>query len=722
MYKKISVYDYEKNLWSSREFITREDYIAFLESIFKEPGKYEFDESSLKFYEQATIFEKEGIYCSSPFRSLDFIAYWDSEKDKCINGVIFTNKKKTWYLPGYYYMWLNFLRIYNKEIKKYGFAKLRDAQYHMALYEELAEANQKHSAILKKRQIASSYFHAARLIHGFWFFEGFVGKIAASLKDYINEKGTWRFLEEYRNFLNEHTAWYRPCNPDKTLNWEQKIEVTQGGRKKDVGLKSVILGYALDKDPTNGVGGPCSFFFHEEAGVASKMTDTLEYLLPALKSGIGYTGHFVAAGSVGDLEQCEPLKSLLLRPDSMDVFAVKTDLLNEDNEVGMCGLFIPEQWSMMPSIDEYGNSLVENAVDMIIEERKIWKKSLTPEQYQLRVSQKPLNIEEAFAHRKISVFPMHLVNAQMNRIKDKEYFLEYIDLSRNEKDEIEAKASRKLPITEFPIRSTEIDKTGVLVVHERPDRDAAWGTYLASIDPVSEGKTTTSDSLCAIYVYKTQVEKIVHKDDGTIESSIEGDKIVAWWCGRYDDLNDTHQMLENIIEWYKAWTIVENNVHVFIQYMMHKRKQKYLVPKSQMLFLKELAANTNSYQEYGWRNVGTIFKTNLLSYGVQSLTEELDRITKPDGEVVKTIYGVERIPDIMILEEMKAYREGLNVDRLVAYCALVAFVTIQKTNRGYVKKVEHQTKKLETPNKNTKLKMSPFKTIGKNRNPFKNIR
>ena len=36
-------------------------------------------------------------------------------------------------------MWLNFLPIFDKEEKKYGFAKVRDAQYHMALYELLAE-------------------------------------------------------------------------------------------------------------------------------------------------------------------------------------------------------------------------------------------------------------------------------------------------------------------------------------------------------------------------------------------------------------------------------------------------------------------------------------------------------------------------------------------------------------------------------------------------------
>jgi hypothetical protein len=557
--------------------------------------------------------------------------------------------------------------------------------------------------------------------------------MAGSLKDYINEKGTWRFLEEYRNFLNTHTAWYRPCNPDKVLNWEQKIEVNQGGKKRDVGLKSVIFGLALEKDPTNGVGGPCTFFFHEEAGIAPKMNETLEYLLPAMKSGMIYTGMFVVAGSVGDLEQCEPLRELIMNPDSKDVLAVETNLVNAEGQIGECGLFIPEQWSMQPCIDEFGNSQVEKALEMILAEREVWKKTLKPEDYQLRISQKPINIEEAFAYRKVSKFPLHLVTKQLRRIEDKEYFTEYVELDRDDKGGIVTRESRKLPIMEFPISPKTENKEGVVVLYERPVKDPQFGMYYASVDPVSEGKTTTSDSLCSIFVYKTMQEITKHKMDGTIEQHIERDKLVASWCGRFDDLNKTHQRLEMLIEYYNAWTIVENNISLFIQYMISRRKQRYLVPKSQILFLKELQSNNNVFQEYGWRNVGTIFKTNLISYAIQFLEEHLDVETKPNGEIVKTTYGIERIPDIMLLKEMAAYRDGLNVDRLVAFCALVAFAKVQESNRGYSKRVEREDSNLDNSKKIGKLTMSPFKNMGRTnsssitglkatRNPFKNYK
>ena len=732
----IPTYYSDIKTWAETSFATREDFVNFLKPLFKEPGKYGFDENTSIFNAESARFKKDKVYCFAPYRSKDFVDYWEDQKQKSRRGIIVYSGEKTWYVGREYYFWLNFLPIYDKEQGIFDFAKIRDAQYHMQLYETIARYSFKHAAILKKRQIASSYFHAGAIINHIYFEEGFVAKMAGSLKDYINEKGTWRFLEEYRNFLNTHTAWYRPFTPDKVLNWEQKIEVTEGGRKKDKGLKSALMGLTLDKDPTNGVGGPCGYFFHEEAGIAPKMNMTLEYLLPALKSGMGYTGFFVAAGSVGDLDQCEPLKQLIMNPASKDVYAVPTNLVNDQGETAMCGLFIPEQWSMNPCIDKYGNSLVEEALEMIINERLQWKEDLTPDDYQLRVSQKPINIAEAFATRNAAKFPPHLVNAQLKRIEDKTYHIRHVDLWKNEKGKIEYKDSRKIPISHFPISPQTKDKEGVVVMVEEPLPDVKFGTYLASIDPVGEGKTTTSDSLCSIYIYRQSIEVTKVKLDGTVSSEVLPGKIVAYWCGRFDDINKTHERLEHMIELYNAWALIENNISLFIQHMIGKRKQKYLVPKSQVLFLKDAESNKNVFQEYGWKNTGRLFKDHMLSYGIEFIKEETNIKTDTEGEILHITYGVERIPDKMLLQEMQAYREGLNVDRLVAYCALVAFVKVMESNYGFQKRTEKEVDKknpnLEKSDKNTKLKLTPFRNIGQQnkpagvykvaRSPFRNIK
>ena len=728
----IEVPTYKDGQWSVTEFSTREEFRDFLLPLFKEPGKYEFDEVSKVFNAEGRKFQTQGYYCQAPFKSKDFFAYWDDQKNKCRTGIIIHSGEHVWYLTRDYYMWLNFLPIYDKEEKRFDFAKVRDAQYHMALYEVLGELHFKHAIILKKRQIASSYFHMAKLLNQYWFEEGAVLKIGASLKDYINEKGSWKFLDEYRNFLNEHTAWYRPAEPDKVGAWRQQIKVRMNNRDTYRGLKSSINSYSFEKDPTNGVGGPVTYFFHEEAGIAPKMNDTYGFIKPALKSGHIITGQFIAAGSVGDLDQCEPMKEYIINPEENGFYGVESNLIDKDGTVGLTGLFIPEQWSMPPYIDNYGNSKVEEALIALEEEFDKAKRNMDPAAYQLTISQHPRTIEEAFATRKVSVFPPHLVSKQLQRIQDKQYGVEYLELYRNAEGKVIDKQSRKIPIMEFPISKKTEDKEGVICIYERPCKDPTFGMYYASVDPVGEGKTTTSDSLCAIYVYKNPVEVIQDNGNGDVKNTIERDGIVASWCGRFDDINKTHERLELLIEWYNAWTVVENNVALFIQYMISRKKQRHLVPKDMILFLKDIGANRNVFQQYGWKNVGTLFKGNLLSYGIEYLKEELDTESLPDGTIVKTIYGVERIPDPMLLKEMQAYRDGLNVDRLVAFCALIAFAKVQQSNRGLAKRIETTNENLVNSQKMTKLNWGPFRHMGQSklkssvyaqpRSPFKNIR
>ena len=713
IYQDIPCWD--NGTWTTVSFDSREEFSNSIAKIFSEPGKYNFDDTSFLFNQEAVKFREQNVYCTFPFRSKDFINYWDNQKEKCRKGVFYIKDTKKWFITRDYYMWLNFLPIFDKEQQKFDFAKIRDAQYHMALYELLAELNYKHVAILKKRQIASSYFHISKLLNQLWFESGVTLKIGASLKDYINEKGSWKFLSEYAAFLNEHTAWYRPMSPDKILMWQQKIEVRKGDRKAEVGLKGTMQGMSFEKDPTNGVGGPVKYFFHEEAGIAPKMDQTYEYMRPAMRSGLTTTGMFIAAGSVGDLSQCNPLKDMMLNPTSKDIYAIETDLIDSKGTVGLSGLFIPEQWSMPPHIDIYGNSLVEESLKALDEQFAKWKNELSPEDYQLRISQHPRNIEEAFAHRSVSIFPPHLVAAQQRRIEEKEYSYEFLDISTDENGKPTVKHSNKQPIKEFPITKKTEDKTGVLVVWERPIKDPTFGQYYASIDPVSEGKTTTSESLCSIYVMKAPVE--VTKVTGTeTETYIEPDKIVAAWCGRFDDLNKTHQRLELIIEWYNAWTVIENNISLFIQYMISRKKQRFLVPKSQIMFLKDLGANANVFQEYGWKNTGTLFKQHLLNYAIEYTKEELDVETKTDGTIVRTKYGIERIPDPMLLTEMREYAAGVNVDRLVSFAALVAFMRIQQSNRGYAKRVimDDAAKNLQKSENLFKLDRSPFRHMGNN--------
>jgi hypothetical protein len=720
-------------VWDYTEFLSRDSFRVFVKSCFKEPGTCGFNEVSKRFNEQAKVFSKKGLYCEAPEGSRDYITYWDTEKEKSRKGVIFSDGSNSWYLPRDLYFWWNFLKIADKEKKTEAFPEVWDVHYYMALYNILAQLYDKHSGILKKRQIGSSLYHMAKLINLLWFEKSQILKMGASAKDYINnDKGSWLILDYYRDFLNKHTGWYRPMSPDKSasMSWQQRLEVKENGRISYEGNSSKVTGTSFEKNATAGVGGPCRLFFHEEAGIAPKMGETFEFMRPALSMGGILTGQFIAAGSVGNLDHCEPLKNMIKKPHSHSIYAVQSTLINENGDEAETGLFIPEQWGRPPHIDQYGNSLVQKALEAIKRERHVWEygdketkeEPLDKEKLQLRISQHPINIDEAFAIRKTSLFPNRYVKPQIQRIEDSEYKLEYVDLERNEKGEVITIPSKRLPLTTDASMTTP-DKRACVVIHEHPiPGKIPLKTYLGSIDPVAGDKSITSESMACIYIYKMPTLRMHTTADGKKESSTEGGKIVAWWTGRYDDINETNEQLSMLVEYYQSYTTCEYNVGSWVNYMIGKRRSRYVAVKEDMIFDKEAGVTQNSMNNYGWYNTPQTWK-KMLEEGINYISQALLTTYKDDGTVERVKYAVETIPDIWLLKEMQQYQvgDGRNYDRIITYCALVAFVGLRLSNMpGMYTEVINSTSNGSTDSK--KLgSMDSVRIFKENTQTFRNL-
>ena len=106
---------YENGKWTTTSFESREDFSNFILELFKEPGQYQFNELTYHiFISESNKFRTDGIYCTAPFRSKDYIAYWDDQKAKCRKGIIVKDGDIAWFVTREYYMWLNFLPIFNK--------------------------------------------------------------------------------------------------------------------------------------------------------------------------------------------------------------------------------------------------------------------------------------------------------------------------------------------------------------------------------------------------------------------------------------------------------------------------------------------------------------------------------------------------------------------------------------------------------------------------------
>ena len=685
-FENIPLYNEDTDEWSEFSFDTQKDFKDFLISIFKEPGLYEFDESTDKWNSEANKFDKDGLYCRSPYNSIDYRKYWDDQKKKCRTGIIWKNGPKSWYIDGAYYMLLNFLPIMNKEMGNIeSFPSIRDVQYHIALYEKIAETDHKHSIVTKKRQCLSSYWHTAKMICVFFFEKKAILRNLASDEAYLTgDKGIWNYYNGYRDFLNEHTAWYRPNSPNKDLSWIQRIEVNNAGLKSFRGLKSIMTGVTLKKSPTAGVGGPSYYSYHEEAGVAPKMDKTYIFTKPALSSMLGQTtGMFIAAGSVGELKDCKPLKKYMYAPEENGFLGTTNNFCNKDKVPKITGLYIPEQWGMPGFVDEHGNSLVDEALAYIDEVYTKMEKEMTPEDFQLELSQRPRYLDEAFANREVSKFPIRQLEKRQSALKDQ-------DRKPKKAELYEEEGVVKIRFIEredapYPVDPKSKDKRGCVLIHKMPEQNPKMFTYYAGVDNVEVGTSETSPSLYSIYVVEGSTEVVYWDESNTERIKIEGDKIVASWTGRYDDIDDTNEQGELLIRLYNAFTLCERNKPNFITHMIKKGYRHLLASSNDVPLFKEAQdiIDPSSKLDIGIYMDNTNKKQGIADdYLIKWLKQPMEVFQRrdKDGNLTEEVTYVQNminfLDDYWLMEELRNEKD--NTDRRDALRLAIMLKTMQQ--------------------------------------------
>lgn len=78
----IDVPTWDNGVWTSTKFSTRDEFKSFVLKLFKEPGKYDFDETAELFNEQAKKFNKTKLYTEAPVNSQDYIKYWGALRNE----------------------------------------------------------------------------------------------------------------------------------------------------------------------------------------------------------------------------------------------------------------------------------------------------------------------------------------------------------------------------------------------------------------------------------------------------------------------------------------------------------------------------------------------------------------------------------------------------------------------------------------------------------------
>lgn len=712
--KNIPTYDANKKEWSTTSFNTQKEFGDYLLNIcFKEPGEYGFDASTKAWNELATRFESEKLYTPYAEGSNEYWKFWDNEELKSRLGVFWKSDGKVWYLTRDYYFLLNFCPIINKERgNEESFASIRDVQYHMMLYEKIAEAYHLHAPILKKRQMLFSYCHTAKLLNFCWFENKKTMKMLASDEAYIDDvNGSWKILNAYKNHLNQHTGWVRIFSPESYPSIQQKEKIKVGGKWVTEGNESTIVAKTLKRDVTTAVGGPGYWIWHEEGGIAPKADSTLQYLDPALSNGSVKSGSFCIGGSVGDLDDCKPLRGFILSPTKYEMLEVPTKWFDETGVVKMCGLFIPTQYGYPEAVDEFGNSQVEKALELMKVEEEKWK-LLPPDQYILRKSQNPKTIKEAFAWRKQAYFNVQRIERRQEELKlqlkigtvKQQQGLLYEDKDgeiKLKKLEEFPEFSRPTPI-EYPVDKNQIDKRGCVTIWEMPDYTTP-NLYFAGVDPIGLQDNHTSESVFSMHIYKRGYTEI---DQTTGDKRTVRGRIVATYRGRYKSVEDTNEQGLLLLRLFKAKAACERNKDNFINYCRRKGYSTLIAKKHELPFDKDIDMAGTKNDEYGiYKGADGALERTLRKNAYDYLEIEIDTIHKKDknseelGEIVKTIRGYQLVNDYWMLEEYKLYNDEDNFDSFISSFLAISYGTAAELT--YEKKVytASEVEKPKTPPK-----------------------
>ena len=671
---KIRRFNTKKKIWDIL-LLNQKEYLELLESKYQLPGDYNFDSRISNFLTAKEQFLKAAYYCTETPDTPEFEEWWNEEAMKCVHGVMVDE----FFITGLHYFYVNFLKINDKVRKKSYFPDYWDSDVWYFYCRDIAQLKGLDLAIIKKRQWGSSFKLAAGAIHNVWFFREKITKVFSADKKHL--LGFWNFMEDYRDFLNEHTNWYREFNPNKKLDWKQQQSITlntAGGNKEvNQGRKGVIQGVATDRDPFAIVAGKVDEYIAEESGKNRTLDQSVNAAQEAMKFGNIKTGFLTMSGAVGELIHAAPAKKYIFNPDENKCLSFPNIWSNRPEE--RVGMFVPSYYSYGNCIDQFGNSLVEQAKAEIEKELLVSKKKSIKD-YLVQLSQMPSTLEDAFGEREENIFPTEIIQPYYDRLI-RQYEPIYVSLIEEAGKIIHVPQSTVMPVLEYPMKKST-DRRGCVCIVEPPIENAPLGIYYAGVDTISEVRTDTSESLQSIYIFRADY----YDNDMLVPG-----QMVAWYTGRYQNSEITYNITRMLIKYYGALSMVESDNRGFLTYMINKKQTLLLLKQSQYPKLSIIVPNSKVHENFGIRKGNSkAFEDHLLNSLIAYVKEEIE-VEQGYGEEDKTIFGVERIKDVMLLKEMLVYNTKGNFDRLWAF-AYALNVAEGMTDRNRIVKIREKPK------------------------------
>ena len=590
--------------------------------------------------------------------------FFDFHKELCLNGAmmngVYINPFLYWHL-NIWHTEVDVIDEYGRISQKYANPLLRDNEWLVSNEIDRAQQEKKGLVILGIRRFAKSVLEASYIGWGATFDENsqniIAGLNAPDIK-LITDK-----LDKGLNFLPEAWRWQRIED-----NWKNQVTLgikTKSGER--IPYSQILIRNLDEGNNEEAIAGtkPRKLII-DEIGKGNFLRG-FQAAVPGFTTPFGWGCSPILTGTGGDMKKFMDAKSLMFDVDNFNFLTYN----NEKDDKRIHGLFISYKYRMEAKEDstlgaflgQPKDSDLHNVKMLVSNEEKAKQITETNLEKLKRAGDRiaylkekmyyPQEVDDIFLNEDTNIFDIEAAKRQKARLLQQERTGIPVILF-NDGDKISHEFTDKRPITNFPLKSSDL-KDAPVVIYEFPVENPPYGLYVAGVDPYRQGKSAYSSSLGSVYIYKRMHELTGEKYQ---------DMFVASYCARPDKKETWEEQARLLIKYFNARTLCENDDISFIEYMKAKGDAHYLEKQPQ--WLMEVVPNTTVKREYGVHRSSDKIRDYLHNCLKKYMEEVVYKETNENGDVIREQLGVSKIFDPVLLEEIIQYNDQGNFDRIIA--------------------------------------------------------
>lgn len=444
--------------------------------------------------------------------------------------------------------------------------------------------------------------------------------------------------------------------------FRNEYEYVEGGVRKKGGKFTKIKHVTYEKNPEAAVGSRAILMVHEEVGLSTEVLKIKGANRNCMirKSKFGSELLIGTAGNINKIHGC---KTMFEDPDAYEIYS-EVDVWEMRQKP--IAFFIPAYYRDNDFRDPQGNQKIELAFAQEMYERKLRSEANNSLALDIYILSNPLIPSELFLSATANVFPISKLREREIQVNVKRIFEIQASIGELIWDDkkIDVKwvedVSRKIrPIIDYNLDKYAGRLEGGIVIYEHPDESPSMRRSLYKIvyDPVKDDHGGTS--LASILVYKG-----VSEDNWSLGTY---DDIVAEYIGRYDLVEDIHDIALKLAVYYNAKVMVEINIPDFVRYCKNQKKSQYLQATPYETLSKVIK---DPGRKYG---VGIDMSSPALHIHAEQLIRQW-LLTKWKIKDDIQLYNLDKLKSPRLLQELQQYNRDGNFDHISSFKLLVLWL------------------------------------------------